>query len=105
MSFIIIYITNPNLKTAKKVAAHLLKKKLIACANIFPIQSTYSWKGKVKNAKEYVAIVKTRHGYWELIKTEVQKIHPYDIPCIMKLEAEANHDYEKWIHSETERTL
>ena len=105
MSFIIIYITNPSLQVAKKVANHLLKKKLIACANIFPIQSTYSWKGKVKNAKEYVALVKTRQGYWELVKAEVQKIHPYKVPCLIRLEAEANHEYERWLHSETERKL
>ena len=40
-NFIFIYITNPNKDEAKKIAKHLLNKKLIACGNIYPINSIY----------------------------------------------------------------
>jgi periplasmic divalent cation tolerance protein len=96
----IIYITNPDRKTAKKIALRLLKKRLIACANIFPIESVYWWKGKIENAKEVVLILKTKENF-NKIKNEVKKIHPYSIPCIIKFDAEANKEYEEWLKRET----
>ncbi len=54
MSIIFIYITNPDIKTARRVAEHLLKKRLAGCANIFPIQSLYWWKNKIAKEKETV---------------------------------------------------
>lgn len=98
---IMIYITNKDMDEAKKIVNHLLKKKLIACANMFPIESICPWEGKVENSKEVVAIVKTVEKNWEKIKKEVKKIHSYKIPCIIKIKAEANKEYEKWVESET----
>ncbi|MEK9183111.1 MAG: divalent-cation tolerance protein CutA [Patescibacteria group bacterium] len=100
MKPIIIYITHPNLKTAKKIVAALLASRLIACGNIFPTQSIYWWNGKMKNSKEYVSIVKTVEKNWPKIKSAVSKIHPYQIPCIMKICVKANDDYESWINNE-----
>lgn len=98
--FNFIYITNPDRKTAKKIALRLLKKRLIACANIFPIESVYWWKGKIENAKEVVLILKTKEKF-NKIKNEVKKIHPYSIPCIIKFDVEANEEYENWLKRET----
>ena len=100
MSFILVYITNPSKKVAKDVALHLLKKRLIACANIFPIESMYWWKGKIEQTKEVVLIAKTRKENFNKVKNEVKKIHPYTVPCIIKLSAEANKDYEDWLNKE-----
>ncbi len=101
MPFILIYVTNSDLKDAKKLASHLLKKHLIACANFFPITSTYWWKGELKDANEVVSLLKTRKGNWKKVKSEVERIHPYGVPCIMKLEVEANESYEDWIKKES----
>jgi periplasmic divalent cation tolerance protein len=100
MSFIFIYVTNPNKKTAKKIALHLLKKRLVACANIFPIESAYWWKNKIEKTKECVLIVKTLENNFERVKNEIKKIHPYTIPCITKINVEANKEYEKWLREE-----
>ncbi len=102
MAFIIIYITNPDELTANKVADHLLDKKLIACANVFPITSAYWWQGSLERENEFVALVKTQPKHWHSIQEEINAIHPYDVPCIMKLEAEANEAYENWIFKMTE---
>jgi len=79
---------------------HLLKKRLAACANIFPINSAYWWKGKIENPKEFVLIVKTKKQNFEKVKQAVKKIHPYTIPCIVKIDVEANKEYENWIKQE-----
>ncbi len=101
MSFIIIYITHSSEENAQKIADQLLQKKLVACANIFPIKSMYWWNGNIENENEYVSIVKTKPELWEILQKEIKTIHPYDVPCIMKIEAEANEEYEKWIREST----
>ena len=99
MSFIIIYITHSSKANAQQIADHLIEKKMVACANIFPIKSAYWWKGKVENDDEWVSIVKTIPTMWESLQKEIENIHPYEVPCIMKIEAEANKSYEDWIYS------
>lgn len=111
MKFIVIYITHANMREAKKVAEALLRDRLIACVNYFPIESAYWWpatslasdggNGKITKAKEIVSIVKTRKSNWTKVKKAVEAIHPYETPCIMKLEVEANKSYADWIHTET----
>ncbi len=97
---IMIYITCKDVKEAKRITHHLLKKKLIACANIIPrINSIYPWKGKMIDDKETVLIVKTENKYYNKVKDEVRKIHSYTVPCIMKIDVKVNKDYEKWLRS------
>lgn len=100
MGFIIIYITHKDMKSAKKVIDELLNVHLIACANFLPIQASYWWKGNIEDSKEVVSLVKTKKRNWEKVKSAVTKIHPYETPCIMKMDVEANNDYESWINKE-----
>ena len=97
MNLILIYITNPNKKTAQKIARHLLKKRLIACGNIHKTDSLYWWEGKIVEEGEHILICKTVVKNYDKIKKEVEKIHPYEIPCVIKIEARANSEYIKWL--------
>lgn len=99
MSLIFVYITNPTKAEARRMAKHLIEKKLAACANIFPIESIYPWKGKIANEKEFVLIAKTDNKNYNKIVKEVENTHPYDIPCIIKIPITANKKYEKWLKS------
>lgn len=97
MSFALIYITYPTETEAQRVSQHLLTQKLIACSNIFPIKSAYWWQGAIQNEDEYVSIVKTTLENYEVVKSEVKKVHSYELPCILKITVEANQAYEQWI--------
>jgi periplasmic divalent cation tolerance protein len=97
MNLILVYITNPTEDEAKRIAKYLLDKKLIACANIFPIKSMYWWGDEVVSENEYVLILKTTEEKFEIVKNEVEKIHSYETPCIIKIKAEANEKYFKWL--------
>ena len=94
----LIYITCKDKEEAKKISKHLLEKRLIACANIFPIESMYWWKGKIEEVNEHVIIAKGLD--FEKIKQEVRKIHSYDVPAILKIDAEANEEYMDWVKKE-----
>ena len=100
---IIFYITCKNKAEAEKISFHLIKQKLIACANIFPINSLYKWKGKLQKDKEYVLLAKTIKTKVKQVEKEVKKIHSYDIPCIIKKEVTANKEYLRWIKNEIKK--
>ena|SRR3989338_2401484 len=96
----LVYITCKDNKEAEKIARHLLKKRLIACANLHPIRSFYWWKGKINDSNEVVIMAKTLEKNYGRIKEEVKKMHSYDVPCILKIDAEANESYDKWVKEE-----
>ncbi len=101
---ILVYITNPSKEVAQNIAKHLLSKKLIACANIFgPVISIYPWEGEIHEDAEYVLICKTIEDNFDKIKEEVENIHPYSTPYIIKISAEANEKYLKWLKGEIEQ--
>ena len=95
----LFYVTVPNLDTAQKIAKHLLKRKLIACANIFPPHtSVYEWKGEIKTEQEQVIILKTREQKAPSVETEVKALHPYDCPCIVQLKPHScNSEFLHWL--------
>ncbi len=100
MDFIIIYTLAPRKGAAKKIVRRLLSQKLIACANIFPVDSEYLWEGAVAKAREYAMILKTRGDKFEAVKIEIKAMHPYNVPLIAKISAEANSGYLVWFNKE-----
>ena len=94
---ILLYIPVPTEAEAKKIAHHLLEKKLIACANMFPVSSMYRWKGKIADEKEVVLLLKTEKKLAKKVEAEVKKMHPYTIPCIIQMSVKVNKEYEWWV--------
>jgi len=103
MEILTLYVTHKNQEEADKVVDYLLEKKLIACANFFPVNSVYQWEGKIERSGEVVSLIKTRKENFEIVRDEILNIHPYETPCILKLDAEVNDSYGKWILGETNR--
>jgi periplasmic divalent cation tolerance protein len=97
MPFLVFYVTHPDEGTAHDISAHLLDKRLIACANIFPIQSAYRWSGAVQREGEWVSVLKTKTALETALEDALRALHPYDTPCFMRFEARANAEYERWI--------
>ena len=96
----LINITCRDEKEAVKISRHLLEKRLIACSNIYPIRSLYRWQGKMHDSKEFAIMAKTKEKNYKKIKEEVLKLHSYNTPCILKIDAEANESYGKWVNEE-----
>jgi periplasmic divalent cation tolerance protein len=101
MPFSLIYITHPDRETARIISSRLIDERLVACANIFPMESAYWWEGAVRQEGEFVSIVKTRNDLVEKVQQVVEQSHPYEVPCILRFEVTANQAYEKWIQEQT----
>ncbi|MBD3261074.1 MAG: divalent cation tolerance protein CutA [Candidatus Altiarchaeales archaeon] len=94
------YITCPSQDEAEKIAGQLIEAKLIACANLFPMESIYRWEGDIQNEQEYVLIAKTSGEKFGELKKRVKKIHPYDVPAILKIPVEGEKEYVDWLQGE-----
>ncbi len=96
----LIYLPCRNGAEAKKIATTLLNKKLIACANYFPIKSVYRWKGKLQNGTEALLLLKTTKPFHR-IKDEVERLHSDDVPCIAEIQTRnLNTTYHQWVLGE-----
>ncbi|MEE9373858.1 MAG: divalent-cation tolerance protein CutA [Saprospiraceae bacterium] len=98
MSFIIVYVTHYNDSSARQISDKLLSEKLIFCYNLFPIKSAYWWQETLQKDNEWVTILKTTQAHWDELQSRITELHTYEVPCIIKIEVEANEAYEKWIN-------
>ncbi len=104
LMFVSVYMTAKNRKEARKLALFLVKNRLAACANIFPIESIYWWDKKLQNEKEYAIIAKTQKAKIKKLISAVKKIHSYSVPCVVSWQiGDANKDYLDWIKEETNK--
>lgn len=94
---IVVYFTASTEKEAKKISEKLIEKKLAACANYFPIQSIYWWKGKVQKGKEVAVLLKTEEKNFEKIVKRIRELHSYDLPIVEKFDVKTYPKVEKWI--------
>ena len=103
MSEIIIYITFKDAVEAKAIAAILVEKRLVACANILaPHDSLYWWECKVETAQEIAVIFKTSANLFEKVEAAIQDMHSYEVPCIVSWPIEKGHAaFLEWISQET----
>lgn len=104
MNEAMLVITNfPNLETAQQSAQELVELKLAACVNLFnPVQSIYSWQGKIEQAEEVSLHIKTTKNNIIKIETIIIKNHPYEVPEIIALKIESGYrPYMQWIAQES----
>ena len=100
----LFYMTCKNKVEANKIAYALVKKDLVACANIIPnIKSYFKWNNKkVSIIKESVLIGKTVKKNINKIILYVKKISSYDCPCVVFVDIKnGNKDFLSWIKSST----
>ena len=97
MAFCLVYVTHENEDHAKRLSDMIVGEKLAACANLFPITSAYWWKQEVTRENEWVSILKTIPEHWLTIQQRISELHPYEVPCIMRIDVQANEAYESWI--------
>jgi periplasmic divalent cation tolerance protein len=88
--------------TAETCAQYLVKHRHAACVQIDgPIRSVYQWKGKIEADDEFRLLVKTSSQALNGCVTALQKQHPYDLPEIIVLNADASTAYASWVSEQT----
>lgn len=100
---IIVYALVPKINIAKKIAKHLLSSKLCVCINIIPkISSMYIWpegSDKIEEDEEVLLLIKTKERYFQNIKEEIEKMHPYEVCAIFSINLKnINEKYLKYLN-------
>lgn len=96
---IYIFWSCRNKEEAEKLIEHLVEKRLVACASIFPaVESIYRWEGKVEKQVETKVILKTRETHFEAISDYIKKHGSYDVPEVLQVSIEkGSPEYMKWV--------
>jgi periplasmic divalent cation tolerance protein len=92
----------PGQEDARRLAKMLVEEKLAACVQLLPIESFFSWEGKVQNEGEVLLFIKTRTALFETAIARIKGAHPYAVPEIVGWPLGAGHKpYLDWIDAAT----
>lgn len=98
MKLIAIYTTLSNKDDAQRLARLLVERRLVACAQISPIESFYVWAGAVQQETEWRLLLKTLDTRYEAVEAAIRAHHPYELPAIYaEAVVRADADYAAWV--------
>ena len=98
-NYVVVLVTAPDLKTARKLAKAALKARLVACANLIPkIESHYRWRNKLETSAEVLLLLKTTRTRRAALERLMLAGHPYDTPEFVVLALSGgNQRYLDWL--------
>ena len=82
---------------AKRIARTLVRGRLAACVNVYPVHSVYRWKGGVKEAREAAITVKTSKAKARAAAEKIAELHSYETPVVLSLKAQAGGKAAAWL--------
>ena len=97
----IVMVTCGTISEARRIARRVVSNSLAACVNIVqsPVESFYTWKGKLEKAREYLLLMKTTAKRLAELEREVGRLHSYDVPEFIAFKVtEGSASYLAWLH-------
>jgi len=98
--FRVVLVTCWNLKEARRIARHIVSKRLAACVSIHrsPVESFYTWKGRMESAREHLLVIKTTAARLAQLEREALRMHSYEVPEFIALPVVAgSQKYLSWL--------
>ena len=98
--FRIVLVTCASIRQARNIAKAVVRKRLAACVNILttPVESVYTWGGKVEKAREQLLLIKTGARQLKALEREVRKLHSYETPEFLALSIfDGSSEYLLWL--------
>ncbi|MBV9128610.1 MAG: divalent-cation tolerance protein CutA [Verrucomicrobia bacterium] len=97
---LLVFATFPDAEKAREVGRTLVSERLAACVNILtaPVDSIYTWQGKIEAASETLALLKTTRAVYRKLEARLRALHPYEVPEIIALPLAAGLPaYLQWV--------
>ena len=99
---VLVLSTFSDLPAAETCAGYLVEHSIAACVQIDgPIRSVYQWKGSIENDQEFRLLIKTSQESLDGCVAALKKQHPYELPEIVVLNAQASAAYASWVTEQT----
>jgi periplasmic divalent cation tolerance protein len=98
----IVMVTCGTIAEARRIARRVVSNSLAACVNVVqsPVESVYTWKGKVEKAREYLLLMNTTAKRLAELEREVGRLHSYDVPEFIAFKVtEGSASYVAWLSS------
>lgn len=88
----------PDREEAGRIGDALVGKGLAAAVNIVAQDSVYRWRGQVREAREYLLIIKGPRKSYKLIERTILDMHSYELPGIVAVPVVGGFEpYLEWI--------
>lgn len=94
----LVFVTCPA-ETAETLAQALVEARVAACVNVLPrVVSVYRWQDAVQREEEALLLIKAPAEGFEALREAVLRQHPYELPEIVAVHADAVHQpYLDWV--------
>lgn len=100
---LLVITTVSSEEDARRIASHLVEQRLVACAQISPVESIYRWKDVLQQETEWRLVLKTTDAAYNALEAELIKVHPYELQAIYSVPvAHALDAYAEWVYKETQ---
>jgi periplasmic divalent cation tolerance protein len=98
-----VYATFGSEEEARRICRTLVEEGLAACANLLaPCHSIYRWQGRIEEAAEHAAVLKTSSAAAPKLLARIEALHSYDVPAAVVWPiADALERYAQWVSDET----
>ena len=103
MPAVLVYVTTPDVESARTIGRSVVAEGLAACANILDgMTAIFRWRGAIEESSEAVLLLKTTQDRVDTLTSRLRDLHSYEVPCIVILPITGgNPDFLAWIASET----
>lgn len=100
--FIVVTTTHDSEDKARALAAAVVRERLAACAQVYPINSVYWWDGDVQTEAEWRIDFKTRADLATRLGVFITEQHSYDTPEVVVVPIkDGSAGYLDWLAAET----
>jgi periplasmic divalent cation tolerance protein len=83
---IVALSTCASTEEAARLARALVEKRLAACVNVVEgVRSVYRWQDAIEEEPEVLLVIKTSRELFEELKTEIERLHSYEVPEVIAL--------------------
>ncbi len=86
---------------AKKLGGLIIKEKIAACVDFWPISSCFNWDGASQCVEQAMLMITTFESKLENVNQIISENHTYSIPLIAGVDVRRiNHPYKEWMMGE-----
>ena len=99
---IVVLTTCASPEEARRIARHLVEKRVAACVNIMDAAtSVYHWQGAIEETAESVLMIKSSRPLFDRLRAELRRVHTYQVPEVVAIGIiDGAPDYLEWMERE-----
>ena len=98
----LVITTLSSREAALPLARALVDARLAACVQLVDgLRSIYRWQGRVEESNECQLVAKAPPERVPALVERLRALHPYELPEIVVLDAQASEAYAAWLRAET----